>query len=132
MFEEMGYRDVAILDRVGELSLRYFMQALPAGACRAWLAEGVSGDVLGGGGIVLAGWPGYPGENLTERAWILNMYTEPRVRGCGVAKRILAAMIEWCRTRGFSTVSLHASDAGRPLYEAFGFQQSNEMTLKLR
>ena len=41
-------------------------------------------------------------------------------------------MIEWCRKKGFSAVSLHASDAGRPLYETAGFQPTNEMTLKLR
>jgi GNAT superfamily N-acetyltransferase len=60
------------------------------------------------------------------------MYTEPGARRRGVAKRLLEAMIEWCRTKGFSAVSLHASDAGRPLYEMVGFQQTNEMTLKLR
>ncbi len=68
---------------------------------------------------------------MTSRAWILNMYTEPGARRCGVAKRLLEVMIEWCRTKGFSAVSLHASTAGRPLYETAGFHQTNEMMLKL-
>jgi GNAT superfamily N-acetyltransferase len=132
MFKEMGYRDVSILDRVEELSRLYFMHALPTGGYKAWLAEESTGQVVGGGGIVVAAWPGYPGEELMERAWILNVYTEPGVRHCGVARRVMAAMIAWCRGRGFGAVSLHASPAGRPLYEAIGFQQTNEMSFELR
>lgn len=132
MFEEMGFRDSGVLDRVEEFSREYFSEALRTGAYRGWLAEELKGQIVGGGGIVIAAWPGYPGENRAERAWILNMYTEPGARRCGVAKRLLETMIEWCRTRGFSAVSLHASSAGRPLYETVGFQQTNEMVLKLR
>jgi GNAT superfamily N-acetyltransferase len=131
MFEEMGFRDAAVLDRVEELSREYFSEAIRIGRYRGWLAEDLNGHNVGGGGIVLADWPGYPGENHAERAWILNMYTEPGARRCGVAKRLLEAMIEWCRIKGFSAVSLHASSAGRPLYETMGFQQSNEMMLRL-
>lgn len=131
MFEEMGFRDAAVLDGVNEVSREYFSEGLRSGGYRAWLAEDLSGQVVGGGGIVIADWPGYPGERRAERAWILNMYTEPEAQRCGVAKRLLEVMIEWCRSQGFRAVSLHASAVGRPLYETFGFQPTNEMKLKL-
>ena len=131
MFEEMGYRDPAVLDQVDQSSREYFGEALRTGAYKAWLAEDPSGRVLAGGGIVIADWPGYPGENLAKRAWILNMYTEPEARRRGIAKKLLEVIIDWCRTAGFRTVSLHASPAGRPLYESAGFQQTNEMRLTL-
>jgi len=131
MFEEMGFRDTAVLDRVDDLSREYFSEALRLGRYRGWLAEESNGQIVGGGGIVIADWPGYPGENHAERAWILNMFTEAGARRRGVAKRLLEVMIEWCRKRGFSALSLHASAAGRPLYETVGFQQTNEMMLKL-
>ena len=131
MFEEMGFQDTAVLDGVESLSREYFSKALRIGRYRGWIAEGLNGQIVGGGGIVIADWPGYPGENHAERAWILNMYTEPGARRRGVAKRLLEAMIEWCRTKGFRAVSLHASSAGRPLYETMGIQQTNEMMLKL-
>jgi GNAT superfamily N-acetyltransferase len=86
---------------------------------------------MGGGGIVVADWPGYPGEHHAQRVWILNMYTEPAARRWGVATRLLEAMVTWCRTNKFSAVSLHASSAGRALYQAMGFEQTNEMILKL-
>jgi GNAT superfamily N-acetyltransferase len=131
MFEEIGYRDDAVLESVDKFSRVYFDNALRSGKYRGWLAEESNGEIVGGGGIVLADWPGYPGENRAERAWILNMYTEPGARRRGVAKRLMEAMIEWCRANGFSAVSLHASSAGRPLYETIGFQQTNEMKLEL-
>jgi GNAT superfamily N-acetyltransferase len=131
MFEEMGFRDNAVLDHVKELSYEYFSEALRIGTYTGWLAEQSNGRIVGGGGILVADWPGYPGENLAKRAWILNMYTEPEARRGGVAKRLLEVMLDWCRISGFTTVSLHASPAGRLLYETVGFQPTNEMKLTL-
>jgi GNAT superfamily N-acetyltransferase len=87
--------------------------------------------VVGGGGIVVADWPGYPSEHHAKRVWILNVYTEPASRRSGVAKQLLDTMLNWCRINKFTSVSLHASSAGRPLYERMGFGQTNEMVLKL-
>jgi GNAT superfamily N-acetyltransferase len=131
MFEEMGYRDEAQLDAVETLSEEYFVEAFKKGTYRGWLAEDKTGQVIGGGGIVIANWPGFPAEPCAKRAWILNMYTEPEARRSGVAKRLLEVMLNWCRMNNFGSVSLHASSAGRPLYEGMGFKQTNEMMLKL-
>jgi GNAT superfamily N-acetyltransferase len=132
MFEEMGFRDPAVLESMEDLSKGYFSEALRSGSYVGWLAEDLNRQIVGGGGIVVASWPGYPGEELAERAWILNMYVEPGMRRRGLAKRLMEVMIKWCREKGLGAVSLHASSAGRPLYESLGFQQTNEMRLQLR
>ena len=132
MFEEMGFRDAGVLKSMEEFSREYFQKALRTGKYKGWMAEDLNGKVVGGGGIVIADWPGYPGENHASRVWILNMYTEPGARRRGAARRLVEAMIEWCRSQGYSAVSLHASSAGRPVYEGLGFEPTNEMTLKLR
>ena len=54
MFEEMGFRDTALLDRVEDLSREYFSEALRIGTYRGWLAEELNGHIMGGGGIVVA------------------------------------------------------------------------------
>ncbi len=48
-----------------------------------------------------------------------------------LARRIVETAVEACRARGLKRVMLHASDAGRPLYESLGFRQTNEMRLVL-
>lgn len=131
MFEEMGHADAGVLDRVRFLSEAYFNGALRDGSYRGWLAETAEGQVVGGGGIVIADWPGHPGEKHARRAWILNMYTEPGLRRRGIARRLMKLMIAWCRAEGFTSVSLHASKDGRPIYEALGFRPTNEMRLSL-
>ncbi len=131
MFEDMDHRDPVVLDRVDQASQEYFSEALRLGTYKAWLAETPEPRVVAGGGIVIANWPGYPGESLAKRAWILNMYTEPEARRLGIAKQLLQTMLDWCRAEGFRNVSLHASPAARPLYESLGFQPTNEMRIPL-
>ena len=116
---------------VGLVSAAYFEHAIPAGKYRGWLAETDQGQVVAGGGVVIADWPGHPRLTRPHRAWILNMYTEPTFRGQGIARRLMETMVAWCRREGFVAVSLHASDEGRALYESMGFQPTNEMRLEL-
>ena len=131
MYESMGHTDEAMLDEVLRVSELYFRIALPNGRYRGYLAETEEGRVVGGGGIVINDWPAHPRETMPLRVWILNMYVEPEFRRLGIAKRLMEAMVGWCRAEGFRNVSLHASNEGRPLYEAMGFVPTNEMRLEL-
>lgn len=132
MFEEMGNTDVAVLDQMEASTRSYLKEAIARNTYRGWLAEVPSGRIVAGGGVVIAPWPGFPGEDRARRAWILNIYTDLDYRRRGIAKQITETIIDWCRSEGFATVSLHASQQGRPLYESLGFQPTNEMRLKLR
>ena len=84
----------------------------------------------GGGVLILPFQPG-PRDPRPERPWIVNVFTEPDYRGKGLARVLMAEMVEWCRAQGFTVVSLHASDAGRPIYAGMGFLPTNEMRLRL-
>ena len=42
-------------------------------------------------------------------------------------ERVAAQLLAWCRRRGVARVTLHASEAGRPLYERLGFERTTEM-----
>jgi GNAT superfamily N-acetyltransferase len=133
MFEDMGQGTAAELDVADEMARKYFEAALPDGTYKGWLAEDTANaQVVAGAGVVIVPWAGYPGERHAARVWILNMYTEPHARRRGIAKKLVTIMTEWCRAEGFRTVSLHASPAGRLVYETLGFEPSNEMKLGLR
>jgi GNAT superfamily N-acetyltransferase len=131
MYLDMGYKDETSLRAMETTSTAYLKAGLENGSYRAWLVETPQG-VVAGGGVVLLDFPSSPRDPSLRRAYIINMYTEPEFRRHGLAKLIMEEMIRWCREQGFAWVTLHASDAGRHLYETLGFKPTNEMRLPLR
>jgi GNAT superfamily N-acetyltransferase len=130
MFRDMGEGSTEELDRMVEVAGPWLAQALSDGSYRHWLALDPSGRVAGGGGVLLCPWPPGPGYPCTQRAVILNVYTEPEFRRRGIARRIMQTSLAWVKGQGFSAVNLHASKEGRPLYEKLGFEATNEMRLR--
>jgi GNAT superfamily N-acetyltransferase len=131
MYEDMGHNDSNTLEQMASLAADYLTKAMSDGSFRAWLAS--SGNrVVAGGAIIISPWPAHPYDLECRRATILNVYTYLEFRRCGIARRLMQAMIAWCAGEGFARVALHASDDGRHLYESLGFEPSNEMRLKLR
>jgi len=129
MFRDMGEGTAEELDRMVEIARPGMLRALADGTYRHWLAMDGSGKVAGGGGVLLSPWPANPRDPCSERAVILNVYTEPEFRRRGVARLVMQTILGWVRARGLSSVNLHASDEGRHLYETLGFQPTNEMRL---
>ena len=132
MFEDMGQKDEAALRAMETTSQPFFAQALAESWYRAWLAQNAAGEVVAGGGILILPWPSHPRDSQTRRPMIVNVYTELAYRRRGLARRLMVAMLDWLRQQGYGTVSLHASDYGRPLYESLGFQATNEMRMQLK
>jgi GNAT superfamily N-acetyltransferase len=132
MFEDMGVGDSTSLAEMLSASEPYLRQAMGQGSFRGWLAVASSGQVAGGGAVVISFSPPHPWDIGTRRAAILNLYTYPAFRRQGIARELMQTMIEWCKREGFGSISLHASQYGRPLYETLGFQPTNEMRLRLK
>lgn len=130
MFRDMGEGTVEELDRMVEVASPWLTRAMEDGLYRHWLAIDESGRVAGGGGVLLSPWPANPHDPCTERAVILNVYTEPEFRRRGVARRVMTAILAWIKAYGLRGVNLHASPEGRTLYEKLGFEATNEMRLK--
>jgi GNAT superfamily N-acetyltransferase len=130
MFRDMGEGTPGQLDRMMEVATPWLARALADGSYRHWLALDASGRVAGGGGVMLSPWPANPKDPCTQRAVILNVYTEAEFRKQGVARRVMLAILDWVKAQGLRTVNLHASAAGRPLYEKLGFEPTNEMRLR--
>jgi ribosomal protein S18 acetylase RimI-like enzyme len=109
---------------------RLFAQReISAGNFISFLAETEAGQVVAGGAVYIVPWPGNPSNRLQKRAFLLNVVTEPEFRRRGIARAVVGAMLDWCRAQGFHSVRLLASEAGRPLYQSFGFYPTNEMKL---
>jgi GNAT superfamily N-acetyltransferase len=127
MFRDMGSVRGTAIAPLEAGSARYLARALASGEYRGWLAE-LDGVIVAGAGVVLRPLlprPGHP-DGGTE-AYVLNVYTDDAHRRRGLARGLMEAIVVWSRTQGVSRVTLHASDAGRPLYAALGFTATTEM-----
>ncbi|HEY9138404.1 MAG TPA: GNAT family N-acetyltransferase [Terriglobus sp.] len=90
-----------------------------------------NGTVMASGGILFNDFPPHFLHTDAGRPYLLNFYTADEARGRGYAKLILSACTDLCRERGYKVITLHASPFGKPIYEKAGFEQTNEMMLKL-
>jgi GNAT superfamily N-acetyltransferase len=131
MFEDMGMGTPASRDAIREPTLVFLTEALRSGMYRGWLAETEQGIPVAGGGLLLVPWPPSALDRKTQRPYIINMYTAPSFRRCGLARKIMEQILAFLRAEGFAVARLNASADGRPLYEQLGFHPSNEMTLPL-
>lgn len=130
MFRDMREGSAEELDRMVEVARPWVARALADGSYRHWVAVDASERVAGGGGVLLSPWPANPHDPCTERAVILNVYTEIEFRRRGIAQRVMQTILAWIKIYGLQSVNLHASEEGRALYEKLGFIQTNEMRLR--
>lgn len=134
MFDDMlltqtvGYTtaDVDAMEPVYE----HYLQVHLGSAIRAWVAE-AGGRVVASGAILFYHWSPRPRDLTGEAALLHSIYTEPDFRRRGLARQITQQLVAACRESGYKTVALHASQAGRPLYDSLGFQPTSEMRLML-
>ena len=132
MWEDIGGRSRAELDRADPIYRRWVRREVGAGRFVGFLVEDRAGRPLGSGAIWLS--PNQPRPGRLARPampYILSMYTEAASRGRGIATRLVEAMVDWSTRHGYRRVYLHASEAGRPVYARLGFEAGNEMRLEL-
>jgi GNAT superfamily N-acetyltransferase len=136
MFLEMGLLPRPLYDEMVAATRRYLAEAMPAGEYVGWFGTPVDAprDVVGGAGVLLRRVPPHPhsgrpdmGRAVGRQGIVLNVYTEPAWRRRGVAEFLMRHVLAWAADSGLETLVLHASTAGRPLYERLGFVATNEM-----
>ena len=132
MFLDMGFTDAVALDRMVAASRPQLVRMLNDGSYLGWLAVDANGKTCAGAGLHISELLTHPSSpDDARRAYIYNVYTYPDYRRRGLAKRLTQEILAWCRAQKIHTVWLHASDQGRPVYEAMGFVQTNEMKIIL-
>ncbi len=117
------------MSEVKKRSLDYYRRALRDDSHTAYLVFDGERFVGAGGVSFFQVMPTYHNPS-GYRAYIMNMYTHPEYRRRGIALRTLDLLVEEARSRGITSISLEATDMGRPLYEKYGFvKMENEMEL---
>jgi ribosomal protein S18 acetylase RimI-like enzyme len=129
MFRDMGRGDEARLAQMSAAFEPWLRRRMETGEYLAWMAVAADGGVAGGAGLWLMDWPPHVIGSGERRGNILNVYVRPESRRRGIARALMETALEWTRANGVDCVILHASDAGRALYESLGFTATNEMRL---
>jgi ribosomal protein S18 acetylase RimI-like enzyme len=129
MFHDMGYSDEVALDSMSAKFRPWLLERMNSGDYHAWLVSAPNGNVAAGAGLWLMDWPPHMVGQGARRGNIVNVYTAEGYRRRGLARELMKTILVWCGENGIDTVILHASDAGRGLYESLGFKATNEMRI---
>lgn len=117
------------MGEVERQSYFYYQKALSDGSHIAYLVFDESGCIGTGGVSFFQVMPTYHNPS-GKKAYIMNMYTNPKYRRKGIDYKTLDMLIKEIKSKGISSISLEATDMGRPLYEKYGFVKMNsEMEL---
>jgi GNAT superfamily N-acetyltransferase len=131
MFEDMRVATREELD-AGDVAFKSWVaDRIARGEYRGWFAINDRDEIVAGAGLWLATMPPGPRDHSEQRGYVMNVYTHPDYRQRGLARRLMNALMDWCRANQIRTMNLHASDEGRALYESLGFKPTNEMRIKL-
>lgn len=85
-----------------------------------------AGRIVGtAGALVLDGYPNVI--HGVRVGYIFGVRVEPGYRGQGVATDLTQDAMAFLKSIGCNRIKLHASNAGRSIYEGLGFVASNEM-----
>jgi GNAT superfamily N-acetyltransferase len=132
MFEDIRHRNAAQHKLSDGKYRKWAAKKLKNKSLIGFLAEGKSGEILGGGCVWLKDSQPSPGSDRRLKSpYLMSMYTKPRHRGKGIATAIVTESMAWCRKRGYRTMLLHASEAGRPVYSKLGWKRTWEMRVDL-
>ncbi|MBQ9119433.1 MAG: GNAT family N-acetyltransferase [Lachnospiraceae bacterium] len=118
------------MSQVEQESRAYYEKALADGTHTAYLVYDGERFIGAGGVSIYQVMPTYHNPS-GKKAYIMNMYTAPEYRRKGIAMKTLDLLVKEAQERGISQISLEATEAGRPLYEKYGFvKMEDEMELR--
>lgn len=110
-------------------SYHYYQKALCDGSHIAYLVFDGNCCIGTGGVSFFQVMPTYHNQS-GQKAYIMNMYTDPKYRRKGIAYKTLDMLVRDTKSKGITAISLEATDIGQPLYEKYGFvKMDHEMEL---
>jgi ribosomal protein S18 acetylase RimI-like enzyme len=127
MFASMPNPDAAALNAMGRAFEPWLKERMAQGKYLGWIVEDES-RIAASAGMLIVDWPPHPlHPEGHERAYLLNVFVEPEFRRRGLANALVDQCMNEAARRGIHVVTLHSSDAGRPIYENLGFCATSEM-----
>jgi GNAT superfamily N-acetyltransferase len=127
MFASMPNPQDVVLDAMSQAFEPWVRERIADGKYLGWIVED-EGRIAASTGMMIVDWPPHPlHPEDNRRAYLLNVFVAPEFRKRGLAHSLVRRCLDEARRRGIRVITLHASDAGRPVYEKFGFHSTSEM-----
>jgi GNAT superfamily N-acetyltransferase len=104
--------------------------AIEDGSYVAWIAADAGGAAVGSAGLLLRATLPRPGFPADRDGRVHSVYVIPELRRRGIARALMAELIDFARSSSLIQLVLHPSDDGRPLYLGLGFVAIEEMALR--
>lgn len=129
MFAEIGWSTTDALATMSDHFRPWVERMMATGKYVGWVVE-EEGKPVASAGFFELDWPPHPFDPAGEaRGYLLNFWVETSHRRRCIAKELVKQALAESRRRGFRVTTLHASEAGRPVYESLGFRRGGEMML---
>ncbi|MFF2447950.1 GNAT family N-acetyltransferase [Neobacillus sp. NPDC058068] len=103
----------------------FFKNKLSNGTLIQWLVED-NEEIIACGAVIFYEFPPSYTNKTGKKAYIANMYTNGNYRGQGIATTLLTKLVDEVKLAGVSKIWLGASKMGRPVYQKFGFTETDE------
>ncbi len=127
MFAEAGLGTADTLEQMAPTFTPWLERMMTEGRYVGWIVE-EDCAIAASAGFFELDWPPHPFDPTeTARGYLLNFWVEPAYRRRGLARALVREAVSESRRRGLRVTALHASAAGRPVYEKEGFRASSEM-----
>ena len=89
--------------------------------CIAAAAEAPDGTLVSNALLTVIEKPANPFFPCGKSGYVLGVFTEPEHRGQGLATQIMTMILQEAKRLKLDTVTLSASEMGKPIYEKLGF-----------
>lgn len=132
MFQEIRRRKKSELKQTDSLYKKWLRYMLSKKRIVCFVASDQFGKSVGGGCVWIRDVPPSPWTDSRLRSpYLMSMYTEPNSRGLGIASAIVKNAMAWSKKMKYNRMTLHASEAGRPVYRKMGWTRTWEMRVEL-
>jgi GNAT superfamily N-acetyltransferase len=122
--------DHAAIQDFARISKAYIRRHMEGGSYVGFLAR-MKGRTVACASLLIYELPPLLGKPDRRQGHVLNVYTAPDMRGRGIGRRMMQAVIDEGRARGLHRLFLNATKMGEPLYRSLGFHEQDEKSLVL-
>ncbi|MDB5069253.1 MAG: GCN5-related N-acetyltransferase [Candidatus Eremiobacteraeota bacterium] len=130
VWREVGDWDAESMAAQVPVWTAWIHDAVADGAYVSFVAE-ENGEAIASGSLLVHAALPRPGWPSDREGRVQSVYVVPHARRRGIARALMAEVMDYARAAMLIRLTLHPSDDARPLYTALGFDQLDEMGLRL-